>query len=126
MQISAPLRRRNSIVITSLVDVMFVLLFFFLLASSYLDWRSLSLNLGGVGAKTSEAGELWSVQVLSAGQVALNGETLPLAEIRARLQGGTRKVVLQPGAGVSLQQLVDVLDALKPSGAALILGKLPS
>lgn len=127
MRIEAPLRRKNSILLTSLVDVMFVLLFFFMLASSYLEWHTLSLNLGGSGAQAQSTGEApWTLQVLVNGQYALNGEFLPLASIHATLtQQKGRKLVLQPGPGVTLQELVAVLDELKPSGAVLVLGKLP-
>ena len=37
-------RRRNLISLTPLIDVVFILLVFFMLASSFLDWRSITLD----------------------------------------------------------------------------------
>ena len=37
-------RRRPLISLTPLIDVVFILLVFFMLASSFLDWRSIDLN----------------------------------------------------------------------------------
>ena len=42
------------ITLTPLIDVVFILLVFFMLASSYLDWRSIDLTVSsGAGAATS-------------------------------------------------------------------------
>ncbi|OOC09384.1 ExbD/TolR family protein, partial [Thioalkalivibrio halophilus] len=37
-------RRRNLISLTPLIDVVFILLVFFMLASSFLDWRAVELE----------------------------------------------------------------------------------
>jgi len=44
MQLARKPRRRNTIVLTSLVDVLFVLLFFFMLVTTFADWRSWSIS----------------------------------------------------------------------------------
>ena len=41
--IAKPRRRRSPISLTPLIDVVFILLVFFMLASSFLDWRSITL-----------------------------------------------------------------------------------
>ena len=46
-------RRRQLISLTPLIDVVFSLLVFFMLASSFLDWRSIDLNTPG----TNQSGE---------------------------------------------------------------------
>lgn len=122
-----PRRRRNGIIITSLVDVMFVLLFFFMLASSYADWRTVAMDLGGAGkAPPGALAKTWAVQVLQGGQFALDGEPMSLPQISGRLRAAAGgKVVLQPGPNVPLQDLVSTLDILRPTGASLVLGKLP-
>lgn len=124
MFIEAPTRRKNSILLTSLVDVMFVLLFFFMLASSYAEQRALPLNLGKAGAAAPGIDAAWTLQVAPDRRYALNGEALPLAEIVTRLgQARGQKLLLQAAEGVTLQELVTTLDALRPSGAALILAR---
>ncbi|TXH03831.1 MAG: biopolymer transporter ExbD [Nevskiaceae bacterium] len=125
MRIERPARRRNSIVLTSLVDVMFVLLFFFMLASSYLDWGTLDVNIGGKPA--SSPGTLppaHALLLLPGGQWRLDGRPLDPARLEATLPSASR-VVVQPAAGVSLQELVAVVDRLKAAGVALTLGAAP-
>ena len=125
MKIAARPRRSNSILLTSLVDVMFVLLFFFMLASSYLDWRQLSLGLAEDPSRASPmaAAPSWRFTLMPGARYALNGETLPLAEIAARLKANPHRLVVLPGPNVSLQELVAALDVLRPTGAEIVLGK---
>ncbi|EIT68820.1 MULTISPECIES: ExbD/TolR family protein [Hydrocarboniphaga] len=116
-----PPRRRNTIVLTSLVDVMFVLLFFFMLVSNYGDWRSWSLALSN--PVDAASGESLVIEVLGDGRYRLAGQSASVGEVDAALRRGPVRAVLVPGAGVSLQQVVDALDTLKPSGAELTLGR---
>lgn len=121
MRLARPPRRRNTIVLTSLVDVMFVLLFFFMLVSNYGDWRSWSLALAGRTPAT--ASEALVVEVLAPGRFRIGARELDLDGLRAQLGTPGTRAVLVPASGLSLQQLVDLLDALKPTGAALTLGR---
>lgn len=125
MRIERPARRRNSIVLTSLVDVMFVLLFFFMLASSYLDWGTLDVHIGGKAAASPGALPPAHVLLLRPdGQWRLDGQPLDPARLEAALPSASR-VVVQPASGVSLQELVAVVDRLKAAGVALTLGAAP-
>jgi biopolymer transport protein ExbD len=116
-----PPRRRNTIVLTSLVDVMFVLLFFFMLVSNYGDWRSWSLALSNP-VDAASGGSL-VIEVLGDGRYRLAGQPASIREVDAALHRGPVRAVLVPGTGVSLQQVVDALDTLKPTGAELTLGR---
>ena len=122
MQIPRRPRRRNAIVLTSLVDVLFVLLFFFMLVTTYGDWRSWSMNLGGQAGAGSDAAAQ-SVLLLRDGGLLLGSERLPIQEIEKRLSAPQARAVVVAESGVSLQAMVDVLDRLKPTGAALSLGR---
>ena len=42
------------ITLTPLIDVVFILLIFFMLASSFIDWRALDLRLAG-GSDTTQS-----------------------------------------------------------------------
>jgi biopolymer transport protein ExbD len=123
MQIAKPARRKNSIVITSLVDVMFVLLFFFMLASSYLDWGALDVNISGSESHAALPlpGHLHQLQLLPGGQLKLDGKPLLLPQLAPALEHDAR-VVVQPLPGVPLQDMITVIDQLKASGVALTLG----
>lgn len=127
MRIEVPARPRRAVALTALVDVMFNVLFFFMLASSYVAWRQLTLDLAErpVEAPLAGAEGAWALRVLPGGGLELNAVPLPPEEIAARLRAapaGTR-VVLQPAPGVALQALVDVLDRYRDLGPALLLGR---
>ena len=125
MRIARPARRRNStIVITSLVDVMFVLLFFFMLTSSYLDWGALDVNIGSSESKTVMPlpGHVHQLQLLPVAQLKLDGKPITLAQLTSTLEHDAR-VVVQPLPGVSLQEMINVIDQLKAAGISLTLGR---
>jgi biopolymer transport protein ExbD len=112
--------RRSLIGLTPLVDVVFILLVFFMLASSFLDWRTIELNVPAAGA--AAGGEALVVEVSTDG-LMVAGEPVTLDQIAARLgdavaSGLDRQVVLRPVGGASLQRLVLVLDRLTAAGAA--------
>lgn len=125
MRIARPARRKNSIVITSLVDVMFVLLFFFMLASSYLDWGAVDVNIGGGDSKNTlpVPGHVHQLQLLPGAQLRLDGKPVVLSQLVATLERDAR-VVIQPQAGVPLQELISVIDPLKAAGVSLTLGRV--
>jgi biopolymer transport protein ExbD len=124
MRIARPARRKNSIVITSLVDVMFVLLFFFMLASSYLDWGAVDVNIGGGESKSTVPvpGHVHQLQLLSAAQLRLDGKPVLLPQLPSALEADAR-VIVQPQAGVPLQEMISVIDQLKAAGVSLTLGR---
>lgn len=113
-RIALPPRRRHAIPLTSLVDVVFILLFFFMLASSYLDWRVFALSLAGEGGEVS-APVAHSLTIARDGAL-LDGEIVNVEQLRERLRGRAAPVVVVPDDGVSLQALVEWLDRLKRWG----------
>ncbi len=127
MRIERPPRRRNSILLTSLVDVMFVLLFFFMLASSYLDWHEISIDTAGRGTAAPSAGTAWTLQLLPGGQLQLNDQRMAVSELEARLKAaGDSLVVVAAAPGVPLQELIVVIDRIKAAGVKMTLARLPA
>lgn len=114
--------RRATIGLTPLIDVVFILLVFFMLASSFLDWRSIDLGMpaqaGGAGGMTGAL----LVEVRDDG-IRLSGETMSPAALettlRARVQARPEvRVLVKPAAGVALQRTVAVLDRIAAAGVA--------
>jgi len=113
--------RRRGISLTPLIDVVFILLVFFMLASSFLDWRHIALQTpaGPAGGSAMTGALLVEVRPDS---VRLAGETLTLdalAERIARQLGDDpdHRILIAPAEGVSLQRAVAVLDRLSAAGA---------
>lgn len=116
-------RRRAVIGLTPLIDVVFILLVFFMLASSFADWRAIVLaapSAGEAGAASSVEGALL-VEVRPDG-LRFAGESLPMSAIAARVTARLEAapdtpVLVKPAAGVTLQNAVAVLDRLAGAGA---------
>lgn len=119
--------RRVRITLTSLVDVVFILLFFFMLASQQLGWRALDLDLAppaGAARPPPETQDTLRVTLDAEGRLALEGEALVLSELQVRVAAHAPRgpVQVTPLAGVRVDALVRLLDALEPQGARLLLG----
>lgn len=113
-------RRRALISLTPLIDVVFILLMFFMLASSFMDWRAIELNVPQQAAGSTMEGSLL-VEVRADG-VRLSGQTLSPAALAERVaerlqEDPQRAVLVKPAAGVPLQQTIRVLDRLVAAGA---------
>ncbi len=118
-----PKRRQRSLIsLTPLIDVVFILLIFFMLASSFLDWRSIALGGGArAGGMPAPSGVLL-VEVGPQG-LRLSGQPVSLEVLAARIGESLRanhgqRVLVRPAAGVTLQSLVVVVDRLTEAGAA--------
>lgn len=115
-------RRRQVISLTPLIDVVFILLVFFMLASSFLEWRTIALDApASVSAGASVEGSLL-VDVRTEG-LRLSGEALSLDALVARVESRLaekpdQRVLVRPAIGVTLQDAVQVLDRLSAAGAA--------
>ncbi len=115
-------RRRPLISLTPLIDVVFILLVFFMLSSSFLDWRSITLDAPARAAAGSSVEGALLVEIRPEG-IRVSGETLALdalaERVAMRLEAKPdQRILLKPSAGVSLQEAVRVLDRLAATGAA--------
>lgn len=109
--------RRRLVSLTPLIDVVFILLLFFMLASNFQQWRMLSLNAPGQTASKPSDHPALSLQIHTDGRLNLAGQELSLSQLTIALQPYLSRypeqvVVLRPMAEVDLQTLVTVLDTL--------------
>lgn len=117
---SPPRRRRALISLTPLIDVVFILLVFFMLASSFLDWRAIELSASGRAAEGASMEGALLIEIRPEG-LRMSGETVSLEALGSRVaqrvsERPDQPVLVQPEPGVSLQQAVQVLDRLTVSG----------
>ena len=114
-------RRRSPISLTPLIDVVFILLVFFMLASSFQDWRAIELDAPErAGASSASLEGALLVEVLPDG-LRLSSEPVSLDALAANV--GQRvarqpdvRVLVKPVGDVVLQDLVRVIDALAAAG----------
>jgi biopolymer transport protein ExbD len=121
MRFDSPAPRRRLISLTPLIDVVFILLVFFMLASSLVKWHSVEMGASASATAGPPVVGSWLVRVRPV-DLDLNAEPISTAELAVRVSARLGEVpaqhfLVQPGAGVTLQRLVDVLDLLRAAGA---------
>lgn len=109
--------RRPSL--TPMIDVVFLLLVFFMLAARFGVDMTLPLTLAGSAGDQSYSGPPRLVDVLPEG-IRLNGAAIDPSELAGRLEGLTESsedvVVLRALDGAVLQRLVDTIALLEDAG----------
>lgn len=98
---------------TSLVDVVFILLFFFMLAVRPAAPGQVPLQLAAPGAGGPPGGTV--LEVLGQGRVRLASRELPLQALEAPLVT-VPPLLLRPLPGAELQDLLDALDRARALG----------
>ena len=114
MRLAAPRRARRP-GLTALIDVVFLLLVFFMLASRFGLPAAAPLAAPGAGGWE---GPPRLVTVLP-DAVLVNGAPAPdpAAALAALMPGPGAPALVRAGEGASVQRLVDVMDALRAAGA---------
>ena len=128
IKIQTPVSRRRRIPLTPLIDVIFILIMFFLLSSTFGIWRPLEISLGRE-TQMPEAGQpqtkstpsvliLVRAETETAG-LSVNGVHLKLEALTAELDRlaalGAEHAILVPGKGTDFQRIVHVLDEARAS-----------
>ncbi len=116
---------RRRLQMTPLIDVIFLLLLFFMLTSTFSKFSEVSLTAAGAGASVQSGAKPLFLQ-LGADDLALNGESLTLADLTASpLKGAEAGTTLLVSlrAGVNAQRLTDLLVVLRrlPSLRVMVL-----
>lgn len=132
MRIDVPRRRPAGIRLTPLIDVVFILLVFFMLASSFLDWRAFELGLPPAEATPDPDSDPIVIDVTAAGAIELAGEPVRAGELAGRIaailhERPDRTVLVRADDQAPVQATVSVLDRLQAGGieAASLAGKGP-
>ena len=118
----APPRPRRRPSLTPMIDIVFLLLVFFMLASTFGPDRALPLDLGAGGGAYSGPPRLVGIGPEG---VTLNGASLALEALPDALtplmQTPEDTVVLRPVDGADLQALSDVAAALTQAGMSRLI-----
>lgn len=114
-------RRRAVISLTPLVDVVFILLVFFMLASSFLDWRYVTMDTPAARTAAPPSDVPALVLVVGRDGILLEDEAVSEGEAIAAADRHLARhpdvaVRLQPAGDTPLQAVMDVLDVLSTAG----------
>lgn len=105
--------------LTPLIDVVFILLIFFMLASQFVDWRQIELMPQAEVSGDVVDDQAASLRLLNDGSFLVNDQTvdeLGMAVDRLKSTGSDRAVFLSPEDAVQIQYVVDVIEALNEAG----------
>lgn len=115
MPVKAAARRRRPVSVTSLIDVIFLLLLFFMLTSTFTKFSEVKLMSGGSGSGVEASDNAPLFLRLGAEEIYLNGMSATLADVAGQVRDGmadegeTTLIVDPEGADVTSQRLVDLL-----------------
>jgi biopolymer transport protein ExbD len=107
----------------SLIDVIFLLLLFFMLASTFSQRVEIDLSSGSEGAPPAAERDTVLRLTVDTGTLVLDGEALALAAlpdaVAARAEAPDTLLAVEVGENVDVQRLTDVLLALRGSPVAV-------
>ncbi len=110
--------------ISPLIDVIFILLIFFIVTMTFADTSALLIDKPE--STTSEVLNKANItiQISESGEVFFNSENLNLQSLAQKLSpystGEEFSVILEAHANAPVQKLVDVMDCVKENGATKI------
>ncbi len=131
MQFREKSRRRVIINITSLIDVLFLLLIFFIVSSTFLEQPGMKLDLPQTSGQEAVRVEGYTLFILSDGSIYLNEEELHFDTVSERLleiapDVEERGLILKADETTRYGLVVEIMDKVKQSGITkLIIASQP-
>ncbi|MGH7542310.1 MAG: ExbD/TolR family protein [Gemmatimonadota bacterium] len=121
MRLEKGRRRKALINVTSLIDVVFLLLIFFVVTSTFLERPGIDLSLPEAGSSASAVAEV-SVRIAADGGLYVDASPVTPDELtevlEARLrEAGTTEVTLEADRRVPHGRVVAAMDAARKAGA---------
>ncbi len=123
-----PERRRDrpQIIVTNLIDVILLLVFFFMVTSSFArDTRRLPVDVPRASSGAVIEGETLTFQVTKTGGITLRGEALDLDQVSLRVkeylaEDPNRGILVEADQAAEYGGVVRVLDAIRTAGGTAI------
>ena len=121
MQFMTKTKKRISINITSLVDVLFLLLIFFIVSSTFLEQPGMKLDLPKTSEKKVIQMEGYTLFITSDGNLYLNEEQVNSDNLMDKLKAIAPEVeekglILKADEKIRYGLVVEVMDIIKQSG----------
>lgn len=111
-------RRVHELNLTALIDIVFHLMVFVMLTTSFVVAESMELSLpSGKSSAPVVAGSVFRIQMVGDGSVLVNDQPMSMEQMNAALGAkvaadSDAKIAVLSTAGVSVQQLIAVMDAV--------------
>ncbi len=121
MEFEGRARIHSHLDIAPLIDIVFLLLVFFMLTSTFMVPEAIDLELPE--SKSAQVSDITPIVVSlnEVGQLALNGERIELEQLRAAVeplikQNADAPITLKSDASTRVQQLLHVMDEIRAAG----------
>ena len=126
MQLLNKKRRRVTINITSLIDVVLLLLIFFMVSTNFIEQPGMKLDLPDSETASSSARNELEVIIQSDGSLFLNGEAITIEELRIRfekfaVESSAQSLFLKADKNVTHGTVVGVMDIARLTGIQKII-----
>ena len=116
-------KRRKALSLTPLIDVVFILLLFFMLTSSFIKWHNMELAVSKPSTSTVQSSDqpplLFTLD--ETGELSLRGQVYNETDNAALAQlieeNSDASVILLTTDQVNVQQIISTIDRLKRLGA---------
>ena len=114
-------RKIRNLMLTPLIDVMFILIIFFMLTSSFMRSESLELLLPSTSANANAKRDVLHLFIEANGDMLLGQRKLDQMELTQSLsrmfdKDPNTKIMLLTAEGVTMQQLVNIMDRVYLAG----------
>lgn len=127
MNTENPFQRQQSdspsmgITLAPLVDVVFLLLIFFMVSTTFQVQPGLEVNLPHSSTTTEVQSEPWIITIKSNGNLYLDNEQVSLADLKEQIvDTQQRGVILKADRQVPHGAVVSVLDQVKQAGISVV------
>jgi len=126
MQLLNKKRRRVTINITSLIDVVLLLLIFFMVSTNFIEQPGMKLDLPDSETASSSARNELEVIIQSDGSIFLNGEAITIEELRMNFEkfvteSSAHSLFLKADKNVAHGTVVEVMDIARLKGIQKII-----
>ncbi|ABI57191.1 ExbD/TolR family protein [Alkalilimnicola ehrlichii MLHE-1] len=121
MQLEQRRKRRRLVSLTPLIDVVFILLIFFMLATTFAQWRAVPVSAAGEGGDAVAELTALRVSVDADGRFRMEGQAVDLSVLKQRVRDGLtadpdRPVRLQTHDDAPLRAVVAAMDGIRAAG----------
>jgi len=123
MEFEGRARIHSHLDIAPLIDIVFLLLVFFMLTSTFLVPEAIELELPESSSAVITEITPITVALNAAGELALNGDAIPLEQLRTAIEpliaeNSDVAITLKSDAHTEVQQLLKVMDEIRAAGGS--------
>ncbi len=125
MEFEGRARIHSHLDIAPLIDIVFLLLVFFMLTSTFLVPEAVELELPESGSASTTETTPITVSLDSRGELFLNGDRIQLGSLRMAIesrlkQGADSAITLKSDAHTEVQQMLRVMDEIRAAGGSSV------